>query len=65
MFPMNATIHSDNGKRADGIRLVGLERHYHCGSCGEEHRSWSRLRSCPDCGERLSSARIRRAAAVA
>jgi hypothetical protein len=62
---MNATILNINGiRRADGAgrRLVGLERHYSCSSCGTEHRSWSRVRCCPGCGEALFSARIRRAA---
>jgi DNA-directed RNA polymerase subunit RPC12/RpoP len=43
-------------------RLVGLERQYHCSSCGGDHRSWTRLRACPDCGERLAVAVIHRAA---
>jgi hypothetical protein len=43
-------------------RMVGLERQYHCGSCGADHSSWARLRSCPDCGQRYASAVIRRAA---
>lgn len=42
-------------------RLVGLEREYRC-SAGHEHRSWNRLRACPDCGESLAIAVIRRAA---
>jgi predicted amidophosphoribosyltransferase len=63
MSPMNATLLQLNGIReAESRRLVGLERHYRCDSCGGEHRSWSRVRSCPDCGEALTSARIRRAA---
>jgi predicted RNA-binding Zn-ribbon protein involved in translation (DUF1610 family) len=60
---MNATLLQQNGIRsAESRRLVGLERHYRCASCGREHRSWSRVRTCPDCGEALTSARIRRAA---
>jgi uncharacterized protein YlaI len=43
-------------------RLVGLERTYTCAECGSEHRSWTRLRACPDCGDRLAVAVIRRAA---
>ena len=43
-------------------RMVGLERHYHCGSCGGEHRNWTRVSSCPDCGEPFVAAVIRRAA---
>jgi len=43
-------------------RLVGLERSYSCDGCGSEHRSWSRLRACPDCGRRFVAAVIRRAA---
>jgi hypothetical protein len=65
MAAMNATILQRNGiGRADSRRLVGLERDYHCGSCGEHHRSWSRQRSCPACGEQLGPARIRRAAVL-
>jgi hypothetical protein len=44
-------------------RLVGLQREYRC-SAGHEHRSWERLRACPDCGETLAVAVIRRAALV-
>lgn len=43
-------------------RLVGLERSYSCSGCGSEHRSWTRLPACPDCGDRLRVAVIRRAA---
>ena len=43
-------------------RMVGLERHYHCSSCGGEHRNWTRMSSCPDCGQAYVSAVIRRAA---
>ena len=43
-------------------RMVGLERHYHCSSCGGEHRNWSRMSSCPDCGQPFAAAVIRRAA---
>jgi rRNA maturation endonuclease Nob1 len=43
-------------------RLVGVERSYRCEGCGGKHRSWSRLRACPTCGERLPVAVIRRAA---
>jgi len=43
-------------------RLVSLERHYHCGACGTERRSWTRMSSCPECGEAFVSAVIRRAA---
>jgi hypothetical protein len=42
-------------------RLVGFERQYRC-SAGHEHRSWARLRACPECGERLNVAVIHRAA---
>jgi hypothetical protein len=45
-------------------RLVGFERHYRCGACGGERRSWTRLSACPDCGTALPSAVIRRAAFV-
>jgi hypothetical protein len=43
-------------------RMVGLERHYHCASCGSDHDSWTRMGSCPDCGQAYASAVIRRAA---
>lgn len=43
-------------------RLIGLERSYSCGACGRQHRSWTRLSACPECGERLAVAVIRRAA---
>jgi len=42
-------------------RLVGFEREYRCSS-GHEHRSWVRLRACPECGEPLTVAIIHRAA---
>ena len=42
-------------------RLVGFERKYCC-SAGHEHRSWARLRACPECGEPLTVAVIHRAA---
>jgi DNA-directed RNA polymerase subunit RPC12/RpoP len=45
-------------------RLVGFERQYRCSECGAEHRSWTRMRACPDCGERLAVAVIHRAAVV-
>lgn len=45
-----------------GRRLVGLERHYSCRSCGSERSSWSRISTCPDCGEAFAAAVIRRAA---
>ena len=43
-------------------RLVSLERHYHCDSCGSERRSWTRMSACPECGEAFVAAVIRRAA---
>ncbi|HSI81463.1 MAG TPA: hypothetical protein VK919_12525 [Solirubrobacterales bacterium] len=43
-------------------RLIGFERGYDCPACGSEHRAWAPLRSCPDCGEGLGVAVIRRAA---
>ena len=52
------TLFGHSGSR----RLVGLERNYECASCGAEHRSVTRMRSCPDCGEHLAVAVIRRAA---
>ena len=43
-------------------RVVGLERSYTCAECGHRHTSWARLHECPECGERLAIAVIRRAA---
>ncbi len=43
-------------------RMVGLERYYDCRSCGAGHSSWTRMSSCPDCGQAYVSAVIRRAA---
>ena len=60
MAPMNETTHTSGRSR----RLVGLERRYDCERCGAEHLSWSRIRACPDCGEPLAVAVIRRAAVV-
>jgi hypothetical protein len=54
--------HPSTAAAAEPRKLVGLERHYRCRSCGEAHRSWSKLRTCPRCGEPLRAARIRRAA---
>lgn len=42
-------------------RLVGFEREYRC-SEGHQHRSWARLRACPECDEPLTVAVIHRAA---
>jgi hypothetical protein len=46
----------------EGRRMVALERHYHCGSCGSDRSSWARMSGCPDCGQAYVSAVIRRAA---
>jgi hypothetical protein len=43
-------------------RVVALERHYHCGTCGSDERSWARISACPNCGEAFVAAVIRRAA---
>ena len=43
-------------------RMVGLERHYRCAGCASERSSWSRMSSCPDCGQAYVAAVIRRAA---
>jgi ribosomal protein L37AE/L43A len=58
---MNQTSRSTSGRR----RLIALERHYHCESCGREQRSWARVPACPDCGQAFASAVIRRAALTA
>jgi predicted RNA-binding Zn-ribbon protein involved in translation (DUF1610 family) len=52
----------EHGVARQARRLVALERHYACTACGHEYRSWSRVRACPDCGELLPMAVIRRAA---
>lgn len=54
--------HNAVGRAIEARRLVGLERHYSCSGCGAQHRSWTRMRACPDCGERLAFAVIHRAA---
>jgi hypothetical protein len=59
--PNGASIR-DSAPVAEARRLIGLERHYRCGSCGCERRSWTRLVACPDCGEAFARAVIRRAA---
>jgi hypothetical protein len=55
-----AGLPSSSAARA-ARRLVGFERNYRC-SAGHEHRSWARLRACPECGEQLTVAVIHRAA---
>jgi hypothetical protein len=59
---MKTTTSNRSAIGSAGRRLVGLERHYRCSSCGGELRSWTRISSCPACGESLGAARIRRAA---
>ncbi len=59
--PITTAGMATGGARHPVRRLVGLEREYRC-SAGHEHRSWGRLRSCPDCGESLAVAVIRHAA---
>ncbi len=69
-LPMIETTGSANGRSLrdpaavarEARRLVGLERQYHCRSCGVEHSSWTRMSACPDCGEAYVAAVIRRAA---
>jgi hypothetical protein len=68
---MQTTLNSSSGRSlremslvAREARLVGFERQYQCSACGGEHRSWTRVRACPDCGERLTAAVIHRAAVV-
>jgi hypothetical protein len=53
------------GVAREARRLVGFERCYSCASCGSERHSWSRMRSCPECGEVYVAAVIRRAAITA
>jgi len=61
---MNASSLPKGSEHPAARKLVGLERHYRCDTCGGEHRSWSRLRACPSCGQGLDVARIRRAALI-
>ncbi len=56
------TLRSSSAVAQQARRLVGFERHYHCGSCGSERQSWARIRACPECGEAFVAAVIRRAA---
>jgi predicted RNA-binding Zn-ribbon protein involved in translation (DUF1610 family) len=58
----NRTGRALRGPSAVTRRLVGLERHYSCGSCGTERDSWTRMSACPECGEAYVAAVIRRAA---
>jgi hypothetical protein len=62
MSVMEGTTNRKVGRAVEAKRLIGLERRYECGSCGAEHRSWARMRTCPGCGEHLAVAVIRRAA---
>jgi rubrerythrin len=59
---MEGRLEQKAGRAVEVKRLIGLERRYACDGCGTEHRSWSRLRACPGCGEPLAVAVIRRAA---
>jgi predicted RNA-binding Zn-ribbon protein involved in translation (DUF1610 family) len=59
---MNTQFEKARQSTSASRRLVALERNYECASCGAEHRSWTRMRACPDCGEHLAVAVIRRAA---
>jgi hypothetical protein len=44
-----------------GVGSRRLERSYDCTSCGAQHRTVARMRCCPECGEHLAVAVIRRA----
>ena len=59
MWTMKTQFRKPSPSAVGGRRL---ERNYECASCGAEHRSVTRMRSCPDCGEHLAVAVIRRAA---
>ena len=50
--------------RTHARRMVRLQRSYTCPACASVHHSWARLGSCPDCGQSLVVAVIRRAAFV-
>ena len=56
------TLSSSSAVAREARRLIGLERHYHCSSCGSERQSWARISACPECGEAFVAAVIRRAA---
>ena len=56
------TLSNSDAVAREARRLVGFERSYRCIDCGHEHRSWSRLSSCPDCGTAYVAAVIHRAA---
>jgi hypothetical protein len=68
--PMMDAMRTDTGRALrdpvavarEARRLVGFERSYRCDGCGHERRTWSRLQSCPDCGEAYVAAVIHRAA---
>lgn len=61
-IPTGRTLHDPGAVAREARRLVGLERSYHCDSCGSERRSWTRMSCCPECGEAFVSAVIHRAA---
>jgi predicted RNA-binding Zn-ribbon protein involved in translation (DUF1610 family) len=58
----DAAMNANGTQIAGRRRLVALERHYHCSSCGSDERSWARVSACPNCGEMFVAAVIRRAA---
>ncbi len=56
------TLRDPGAVAREARRLVGFERSYRCDGCGHEHRTWSRLSACPDCGTAYVAAVIHRAA---
>jgi hypothetical protein len=60
--PTGRSLRDPSAAAREARRLVGLERHYHCESCGHDRRSWARMSACPDCGEVFALAVIHRAA---
>ena len=62
--PTGRALQDPGAVAREARRFVGLERHYHCESCGGERRSWTRIAACPDCGEAFAVGVIRRAATV-
>ena len=62
--PTGRALRDPGAVAREARRFVGLERQYHCESCGGERRSWTRIAACPDCGEAFAVGVIRRAATV-
>jgi rubrerythrin len=61
-FETGRTLRDPGAVAREARRLVGFERSYRCDGCGHEHRTWTRLSECPDCGTAYVAAVIHRAA---